>query len=694
MDETTLSELRKARDLLRAEKPEEARPILVGLLKQDPNNEHAWYLLGFALSDPERRRYAFQQALRINPGHEKARKQLGILSETAEEPVSEPTEVPTAPEDYGEGEAPTPVAIPVEVEPSEEPEKQDRPKRRRSPVGTVLLLSALCLLLIIVGVGAVYYLTGGTFAEGLLPVGLLAPTQPPTAPPVAQPSEPPTITPIPPTSTSTLTPTITPSATEWVHEPTFVPVTCNFAVPKSATVECGYVSVPEIRGVGPPRTIRLSVAVYRSTSDTPAAEPVIFLSGGPGSGALETVALLYDGFVDPILKERDFIAFDQRGTGSSEPSLDCPEIYSIYMRDLRQTLTDSERATLYTNAVQACRDRLTLTGVNLDAYTSAASAADVKDITSALGYERVNLYGVSYGTRLALTVMRDYTGIVRSAVLDSALPLEARLYNELTARTDHALDVLFAGCAADSQCKAAYPNLETVFYELVDQLDAKPIDVLVPNPLGGQPTTVKVDGAGFISTIRWGLYYTDLIPTLPKAIYDVQEGDYSYLSVVLLLMTTAYDSTSIGMHLSVNCHEQVFATTERELNTDLAEYPELEDFGRSAIYGGAEVLFSICETWGAASFNPEESKPLVSDIPTLILGGQYDPATPPTYSKPLTENLNQSDFIEFPGEGHSLSAGLVENCPLKIALAFLSDPNADPENACLAEMSGPEFVVP
>ena len=488
----------------------------------------------------------------------------------------------------------------------------------------------------------------------------------------------PTVTPAPP-ATSTPTPTPTPTPTEEAYTPTFVPADCTFEIPEGATVECGFVVVPEDRDGDPADTVWLAVAVYHSTSDVPASAPVIFLQGGPGSSAVAWTTGFYEEFVAPVLKKRDFIAFDQRGAGLSEPLLDCPEIKFLYLQDMKQNLSADERETRYTDAFLACRDRLVSNGVDLTAYTSAASAADINDIITVLGYEQVNLYGISYGTRLAQTVMRDFPEIVRSAVLDSVLPLEVKLYDEGAVGNDHMLDRLFDDCAADPACHAAYPDLETVFYDLVEQLDVEPLTVEVTSPLAGQFDDVIVDGAKLTSAVMWALHSSSYIPLVPQAIYDIHDGDYSYLGHCLALPISTYENLALGVMLSVNCHEQIFSSTPKELRVDL--------------YGGGEVLFHICDEWGAAPFDPREGEPLVSDIPTLIFAGEYDPTTPSMFSRQVAENLSNSHFFEFPGQGHAPSANASEECPFNIALAFLNDPTTNPDSACVAEM-GPQFVVP
>ncbi|MGD9099869.1 MAG: alpha/beta hydrolase, partial [Anaerolineae bacterium] len=393
------------------------------------------------------------------------------------------------------------------------------------------------------------------------------------------------------------------------------------------------------------------------------------------------------------LKERDLIVFDPRGTGSSEPKLDCWEFAILYLRDLEQGFTDEEKESYYGDALTMCRDRLVSAGVNPAAYTSAANAADVQDILIVLGYEQANLYGVSYGTRLAQNIMRDFPAIVRSAVLDSVVPFQIKLYNEVAARGNVALRVLFDACAADPECHAAYPDLERVFHDLVAQLDAAPVTVEVTNPFDEQTHDVAVNGSAFSNAALWALRWPDYISLVPQAIYQVHDGDYSLLRFALNLPMTAFSDLSLGTMISTSCHEHVFATTPQELEKELAVYPSTEAMGLSIINGNGEVLFSLCEAWGATPFDPRDDEPLVSDIPTLILTGEYDPTTPPIFGQRVAETLGQGHFFEFPGQGHAPSFDPSQSCPLDMALAFLDDPTIPPDDACIAEMSQLQFVI-
>ena len=200
------------------------------------------------------------------------------------------------------------------------------------------------------------------------------------------------------------TPAPTPAA---AGAPRFEKTECWFKEPAGHDVECGWVIVPEDHARPEGKTIKLAVARFKSDASQPEPDPVIYLEGGPGGSALKSYTSQFDFLFGPLLEKRDVVLFDQRGTGYSQPALACPEYNQAVIDMLPKDMTAAESETVANKALLACRDRLVKEGVNLDMYNSAQNAADIEALRQALGYDQVNLYGISYGTRLALTALRD-----------------------------------------------------------------------------------------------------------------------------------------------------------------------------------------------------------------------------------------------------------------------------------------------
>ena len=465
-------------------------------------------------------------------------------------------------------------------------------------------------------------------------------------------------------------PTFTPGS---VYQPVFESAPCAFPVPSGYQPECGYLIVPENRARADSPLIRLHVAIFRNRSGSVVADPVVHLAGGPGSSSLQVASYMFGQGLDAILDQRDFILFDQRGTGSSQPRLDCPERTSISGTLLETGLSAPGNDQIILDAFRRCRDRLVGQGIDLSAYNSVASAADLNDLRLVLGYEKLNLYAVSYGTRLALTLLRDHPEAVRSAVLDSVYPLQVNLYTALAPNAERAFSVFFAHCAADASCNAAYPDLRGVFYRLVDRLNTAPAGAALS--VGGVEYMVRVDGSLLIDVLFVGLYNPAVTASMPKMIYDLDQGNYDILRERLALYFDT--SSALGMQMSVQCAEEIpLNGAEEAFAAAQGVSPQIASFYPASV----QPLFAVCGEWTAVAPDPRENLPVASEIPALILAGDHDPITPPDWGRLAAQNLSHAYFHEFAGHGHWVTRS--SPCALSMALAFWNDPTRDPNSLC------------
>jgi pimeloyl-ACP methyl ester carboxylesterase len=473
-------------------------------------------------------------------------------------------------------------------------------------------------------------------------------------------------------------------------DPMFEAADCEFTPPPDRMVECGWVEVPESRDDPSGEMIRLHVGVFASESPTPAPDPVVYLAGGPGSDALELVPLTFEDAFSHLLADRDVIMFDQRGTGFSEPSLACPEFRELELASIEQDLPADEYAELQLADLEACRNRLTSGGPRLASYTSAENAADLDDLRRALGYDQWNLYGISYGTRLALTAMRDFPEGIRSVVLDSTYPPDVDIIADTPGNFDRALRQLFDGCAADAACTAAYPNLEETFYGLLLSLEGNPLRAPVTDVFTGETYDAVFDGAALGGMVFQSLYSEDAIEVLPQLISNVAAGETYEVSVLASSFLANGEFVSIGMLLSVQCHEELGFTSPAIADAALDEYPRLAPIFETSPTSG-NAFFDICAAWDVPEAPQLENEPVSSGLPTLILAGEYDPITPPSWGERAAATLTNATFAEFPGMGHGPSAG--DDCPQSIMRAFLVDPGTDVATDCIAAMKPPAFVT-
>ena len=484
--------------------------------------------------------------------------------------------------------------------------------------------------------------------------------------------------------------TAMPSAAQDAYEPIFEPTECAIPVPMGAAgMDCGFLIVPEDRNGDPNDTIRIAVAIYHARSDNPAPDPVFFLHGGPAIGMLESMSALYRFSFIRLNADRDLVVFDQRGVGLSEPALRCTEFGELPMDET--DLTIEEGTSFMLETLSTCRERLEADfGVNTAAYTSAASASDIADLAEALGYDTINLYGISYGSQLAQFVMRDYPDLVRAAALDGILPLEINLLNEAARNTALALDELFSDCATSPACGTSYPDLETTFYDTIAALNENPQPITIT--FAGEDVDVQFGMNEFLSGITLMLRSPILIPEIPQMIDRVANGQRSAIQTLAAMLSQESEGIITGSddtYFSIICHEEVFATTAEQLDADLNAVPELAPFNESDFWQ-VEDIFDICATWGAAPFDPAAAEPVTSDIPTLLLGGQYDPTTPPEWNALVAQHLTNFYSYEIPGAGHLPT--LFGGCAMEIATDFLNDPTTEPDTSCI-ERLGVTFTV-
>jgi len=662
-----------------------AASLFAQVVKINPASEAGWFYLAMCCPTAEQREYCFRRVLEINPNNSQARQKLQEMSK----PVpAAPSVSPFTPEEKA-GQPVEDKVLPVSsvdravIKPAE-PKAVVIPQKKRSNKTLVWSLLFIPVLIACAFLGA-YILFPGTMAQWMSPV------LPVPQVPASIATQTPTVsvavsaTPIPPTVLPSPMPTV-------AYVPAYEETSCPFEAPSDVTVTCGFAILPEDRTGDPSKTIRLAVAVFHSTNEHPAPDPVMFLQGGPGGEAVQLSANAFDILIAPHLPARDYVTFDQRGTGLSEPALKCDELDKVFRQDIYGTIASDTRELVYKNAFLSCNGLLRVSGIDLNAYTTAESAADLKDIVQLLGYEKVNLYGASYGTRLALVTMRNHPQIVKAAILDSVVPVEANVLSKYPDSVNSALSQLFVACAVDPKCNSAYPNLETVFWELVQELDANPITVTTSAYPNGT-VTESVDGSYLMSVVLGSIKTSDFIETAPQTIYRVKGKDYSTLLAAQYSLPYAFDGINAGLYISMMCHEHALAATQDELQISSDQLDVQKHIWRP-FYGEVEEIYKACQSWGSVGPYSGENDAVSSDIPSLVIEGTYDPATPPFFGHQVADKLPNSFYFEFPNQGHVPTGADSTGCAMQVAVDFLEDPTVEPDRTCLNELPRVEFLIP
>lgn len=445
-------------------------------------------------------------------------------------------------------------------------------------------------------------------------------------------------------------------------------------------VECGYLTVLEDRAKPDGRRIRIFVMRARAVSATPRPDPIVYLSGGPGgAGSFEVAFMVAHG----LNAERDVIFVDQRGTHRAEPRLACPEWEQFQYDAVGVPFAAESTTAADSAAIEQCRDHWAAAGVDLAAYNSTENAADIAELRVALGIDSWNVYGVSYGSKLALTLLRDHPEGIRSVVLDSVSPPTNNIVEKWWSAPASSFRAIFAACAAQPSCAAAYPNLAADFTATVNRLDAMPVVTQVQDE-SGSPVTVNIDGFAFAYTLIMASERGDA-SGVPKMIADTARGDAGAVAAAYLTLRGPPEFVGLGgmgLAMTVFCAEHANQTTEE---ATLAK-------ARAAMPGFPERvlrvqpkqgrLFTECPIWNVGVANPSASAPIVSDVPVLILEGGFDAATAPEWVELITPDLANARVVEFPFTGHSVLGK--STCAVSILNAFLDDPTKPVDPGCAA----------
>lgn len=449
---------------------------------------------------------------------------------------------------------------------------------------------------------------------------------------------------------------------------------------------CGTVSVPKWHSQPDSPQLELSVVVipYQGADRQP--DPLIFAQGGPGGSTIDlfTRVILEEGhFLD---LPRDLVLFDQRGTLHTTPNLFCLE-EELALTDAyaEQRLSSEEDLALYLEALGQCRARLAGEGVDWAAFNSVENAADVQAVRQALGYDAFNFYGVSYGTLLGLNLLREFPTGVRSVVLDAVVVPQEPFIASTAVTTDRAFDALFAACAADAECAQAFPNFEQRFYDLVAQYNEEPLRVRISDPETGNSYLIYYDGDALMGTLFGNLYATFMLPYLPYFIEAIEQGDTAFLEADLSLR--AFDRTfSTGMYFSAVCAEQGWVDGEIILDGEI--HPAVVADNQASL----TAVLAVCEALEIPVLTELTGQAVQSDVPALLLSGEFDPITPEQNALTVLEGLSQGQAFTFPNTGHG--AVFDSACARGMMADFLADPTAVVDASCLAQTDPLDFVTP
>lgn len=478
--------------------------------------------------------------------------------------------------------------------------------------------------------------------------------------------------------------------------PRFEPATCPTiqGVEWLAHADCGYLIVPEDRGRPNGRTIRLMVARHRAQSSQKRADPILYLEGGPGDIApLEIDSIIKTNFI----RDRDIWVVSQRGTWSSKPALICAASndFARELVGLRFYSEATKRAHLA--ATEACRRELVATGANLSAYNSTESVADLVDLRKVLGIPEWNVYGNSFGTYTAQTLMRDHPEGIRSIVLDSVLPTSYSIPTNWR-NASYAFDNIFTACAAQPACSAAHPHLEQTFTGLVNKLETKPLTPTISDPNTGKPIKVMIDGGALVDWLRNQTYSVPTLQAAPDIIGGLAAGRRDSIEAIArdrAGRAPPYhpDAPALGDGLAfgTTCREDYLGTPQELADAGRAAFPDYPaSVQREGIGGWAYIQEDCRGVWKVPPAPKSMHESVATNIPTLLLSGTFDTLTSLAGAKAAAKRLSRATIVSIPGVGHTVSPW--SPCAQKVIVSFYAAPDRAPDTTCVRALKPANFT--
>ncbi len=440
--------------------------------------------------------------------------------------------------------------------------------------------------------------------------------------------------------------------------------------------KCGTLRVPEDRNKRPEengRTIDLQVVVIPALAQEPSKDPIFFLAGGPGQAATQIVGFALSA-AERLREKRDFVFVDQRGTGHSN-GLFCEALPD------NVPLAEHFEPEFDVESVKRCRDDQ---NADLRMYTTSIAMDDLNEVRKALGYQTINLWGISYGTRAALSYLRQHEGSVRAVVLDGVAPLSMRLPVTLAKDAERALNQTFEDCANEPTCRAAFPNLKERFQSFIAKLDQTSITTTVEHPIHGAKEELTIDKKTFVGALRGMLYSAEIAALLPLALDRAIRGDFqTFIALAHEMGSSVSRSMATGMFLSVVCSE----------DSPFIAPGEIEEEAKGTVFGpdAALEIEKACSLWPKGDVPKSFRDPVVSDVPVLLLSGALDPVTPPSWAENAKGTLRRSVSATFSGTGHNTT---VTSCARRVVSNFLlSGTEQGLDTSCAESLVRPPFFA-
>lgn len=470
--------------------------------------------------------------------------------------------------------------------------------------------------------------------------------------------------------------------------PRFEPGPCPVDTPEGTDVDCGELVVEENRSDPSVRPIRVPVAILRSQHPDPAEDPIVFVTGGPGSDAMDAVGLADS----PFTERRDVIVLGQRGTRYATPELTCPGVERAYASSIQYADPAAAETDAVADAAADCANRLRDRGIDLSSYDTAAIAGDVAALREALGYDQYTIWGVSYGTRVAQAVLRDHPDGVRAAVLDSPVPLDVDQFEVHNRNLYRALRAVDDACAADGDCPRRNGSLVATFESAVDRAEETPITTSmsagatsVADPeTEGRSRSLSLAGDDVLTAVHEGLYDADTARWVPFVLGQLASGNDAVTAPIASSGLAGATGNSWGVYYSVTCQDELPFNDPAAIAAD-RHYRALD--------GNGHLLYrsmpAVCDAWDVPPSSAAADRAVESDVPTLVLAGRFDPITPPAWAHRIAGNFSNAQVLVDPDGAHAVAFD--GRCLPGVVSTFVDRPTERVAAACLEDSSSLSF---
>ena len=457
------------------------------------------------------------------------------------------------------------------------------------------------------------------------------------------------------------------------------------SLPELSNARCGYLVVPENRDRPNGQTIRLPVATIPSVSQPSASDPVVHLTGGPGADALGDAEFLVPAGLN---RKRDLIIMGQRGTLDTEPELTCPEIDRFNAQAVGLLYDSPSTEALHVAATKACHDRLAGEGIELSAYNTTENEEDFEDLRKVMHIAQWNVYGYSYGTYLALSLMRDHPGAIRSVTIDSVLPPSVVSLGWTWSNLGEAFNNLFRACAAEPACAKKYGDVASTFTSQVQQLEANPLTTTSTYAPGGPQVKVVLDGGALVN---WLVAAGPNFAPVPSAIQELVQGHPTKIAAARAAQANpaGFGLSAYGLTYGVFCSELIpFQPESQILAQGLVAFPT---YPTSVLSQAPQLPYETqdCAVWNVPPASASVRQVTISTIPTLVITGTFDAKTSPQWAVYAAGTLQNSTTIVIPGIGHWVTPQ--SKCAQSVLASFLSNPNVTPDTSCVKDLSPKPF---